>query len=165
MGNITIRNQQGGQQVTRRPEAESYYSPLAWARDFLRWDPFREVAPVFTVDVPAFAPAFDVKETKEGYQFRADVPGVAEKDLEITRTGNRLTVSGRRESEKEEKSETWYASERSYGSFMRAFTLPDGIDGEGTRADLKDGVLTVFVPKKPEALPQKIEVKPDAKKS
>jgi HSP20 family protein len=161
MGNLTIRSQNGGQPVSRRAE----WDPVSWARQLFHWDPFREMAPAFAVEMPAFAPAFDIKETKEGYLFHADVPGVAEKDLEITRTGNRLTITGKRESEKEEKSETYYTSERSYGSFTRAFTLPEGIDGEHIRADLKDGVLTILVPKTPEAQPQKIAVQPEQKKS
>jgi HSP20 family protein len=141
---------------------------MAWARDLLRWDPFREMAPSyanFAAELPAFAPAFEVKETKDGYLFKADVPGVLDKDLEITRTGNRLTISGRRETEKEEKQDTYYACERSYGSFTRAFTLPEGIDGDHIRADLANGVLTLLVPKTPEAQPQKIAVKPADKKS
>lgn len=160
MANVTVRNQNGGQLQARRE-----WEPVSWARDLLRWDPFREIAPTFSVDLPAFSPAFDIKESKEGYEFHADVPGVAEKDLEITRTGNRLMVTGKRESQKEDKGETYYAAERSYGSFTRAFTLPEGIDAEHIRADLKDGVLTILVPKKPEAQPQKIAVKPAEKKS
>jgi HSP20 family protein len=70
-----------------------------------------------------FVPDFEVKETKEGFVFKADVPGIKEKDLEITMTGNRLTISGKREAEMEERSDTYYACERSYGSFTRAFTL------------------------------------------
>ena len=160
MANVTVRNQNGGQPIARRE-----WDPIAWARDMLRWDPFREMAPAFSVELPAFSPAFDIKETKDGYEFRADVPGVVEKDIEVTRTGNRLTITGKRESQKEEKGETFYACERSYGSFTRAFTLPEGIDSDHIRADLKDGVLTVLVPKKPEAQPQKIALKSTEKKS
>jgi HSP20 family protein len=112
-----------------------------------------------------FAPAFEVKETREGFTFTADVPGVAEKDIEITRTGNRLTVTGRRESTREDKGDTYYICERDYGSFVRAFTLPDGTDSEHTRADLKDGVLTVFVPKLPESQPKKISLQGAEKRS
>jgi HSP20 family protein len=164
MSNILVRNQNPGQAVARRQE----WDPIGWAHDLLRWDPFRELSPSFpnfSVEMPSFAPAFDVKETKDGYLFKADIPGVAEKDLEITRTGNRLTITGKRESEKEEKHETYYACERSYGSFTRSFTLPDSIDGEHIRADLSHGVLTLLVPKTPEAQPQKISVKPADKKS
>ncbi len=154
MGNLPIR-QDGGQAMVRKPE----WDPMAWARELLRWDPFREMTPSFAVELPSFTPAFEVKETKEGYTFRADVPGVLEKDIEITRTGNRLTVSGKRESEKEEKGETYYTCERSYGSFTRAFTLPDGADWEHITSRLDGGVLTIVVPKKPEVMPKKIAVK------
>ncbi len=121
--------------------------------------------PSISVPELTFSPAFEVKETKEGYSFKADLPGVAEKDVEVTRTGNRLAISGKREAERQDKGETYYACERSYGSFTRTFTLPDGIDGERIRAELKDGVLSVLVPKLPEAKPQKIAIKPESKKS
>ncbi len=159
MADIVVRNN-GGREVSRRE-----WDPTSWARELLRWDPFREIVPNFAMAQPAFNPAFEVKETKEGYTFKADLPGVAEKDLEITRTGNRLGISGKRESEHEDKGETFYACERTYGSFTRTFTLPDGIDGEHVHAEMKDGVLTVVVPKLPEAQPQKITIKPQTKKS
>jgi len=159
MSNIQVR--QNGNAIARKTE----WDPMSWARELLRWDPFREMAPSFGVETAAFAPAFDVKETAEGYWFHADVPGVLDKDVEVTRTGNRLTVSGKRESHKEDRGETFYACERSFGSFLRAFTLPEGIDGEHIRAELKDGVLTIVVPKTPAAQPQKIAIKPAEKKS
>ena len=90
--------------------------------------------------------------------FRADLPGVKESDLEISLTGNRLTISGRREQERHEQGDTFYASERSYGSFTRAFTLPEGVDGDNVNADLKSGVLTLSVPKKPEVQPRKVSI-------
>jgi HSP20 family protein len=161
MSNIQVRNQAGGPPPVRRSE----WDPTSLARELLRWDPFREMMPSFAPDLASFVPAFDVRETREGYVFKADLPGVNEKDLEVTRTGNRLTITGKRESAKEEKSDIFYAMERSHGVFTRAFTLPDGIDGEHIRAELKDGVLTVVIPKKPEAQPQTIAVKPAEKKS
>lgn len=88
---------------------------------------------------------------------------MAERDLEVTRTGNRLTVHGKRESDREEKSDTYYAMERTYGSFTRTFTLPEGVDGEHIQAALDKGVLTIHVPKLPEAQPQKIALKQDKK--
>jgi HSP20 family protein len=157
MSNILIRK---GQTV---PAQE--WDPMRWARDLVRWDPFREMGPSWPAEAAGFAPAFEIKENKEGFFFKADLPGIAEKDIEITRTGTRLTVSGRREAEKQEENETWYAYERSYGSFTRAFTLPDGADVEHVRADLRDGVLTVVVPKLPEAQPQKVIVQGAQKKS
>ncbi|HXJ23311.1 MAG TPA: HSP20 family small heat-shock protein [Polyangia bacterium] len=136
--------------------------PFRIMREMLRWDPYREIESVFAGQERgherAFAPTFEVKETKDAYVFRADLPGVKDSDLEISLTGNRLQVSGRREQERHEQGDTFYASERSYGGFTRAFTLPDGIDGENVAADLKNGVLTLSVPKKPEVQPRKVVV-------
>jgi HSP20 family protein len=156
MANISVRNQDTGRPIARKTE----WDPTAWARELLRWDPFREMVPAFP-DLPTavFAPAFEIKENKDGFVFKADVPGVSDKDLEIQRTGNRLTIGGKRESEREEKNETYYTMERTYGSFTRSFTLPDGVDGDHIHADLSNGVLTIVVPKTPEAQPQKIVVK------
>ena len=102
---------------------------------------------------------FEVKETKEGYLFKADVPGIKDNDLTINLSGNRLTVSGKREEEKKQETETYFSFERSYGSFTRSFTLPEGIDGDKVHANLKDGVLSILVPKKPEAQPKKVAIK------
>lgn len=133
------------------------------------WDPFRTMRELFTWDpfqaaswpVPAaasFAPDFEVKENKESFVFTADLPGVAEKDVQVQVSDNRLSVSGKRESEKTEQGETFYTSERSYGSFTRSFMLPEGIDADKVHAQLKNGVLTIAVPKRPETQPRKIAV-------
>ncbi len=73
--------------------------------------------------------------------------------------------SGKRESEKQEQTDTYYTYERSYGDFTRAFTLPDGVDMNSVQADLKDGVLALSIKKTPEAQPKKIAVQTTAKKS
>jgi len=143
------------------PSSGTVWDPFRVMRDVLRWDPFRELEAAAAGDYGLFAPSFDVKENKEGYVFRADLPGVREDDLEISLTGNRLTISGKREQEKREQGETYYATERSYGSFSRAFTLPDGTDGDNVKAELKNGVLQVTVPKKPEVQPRKITIAKD----
>lgn len=140
------------------PSSASVWDPFRVMRDVLRWDPFRELEATAAGDYGLFSPSFDVKENKDGYVFRADLPGVREDDLDISLTGNRLTISGKREQEKHEQGDTYYASERSYGSFSRAFTLPDGTDAENVRADLKNGVLQVLVPKKPEVQPRRIAI-------
>jgi HSP20 family protein len=156
MSNISVKKDNGSALPARMTE----WDPFRAARDLLRWDPFREMAPFgLTNEGAVFSPAFEVKETKDSYLFKADMPGVKEQDLDITRTGNRLTVSGKRDAEKEEKAETYYTYERTYGTFTRAFTLPEGIDGDHIHADLKDGVLTLVVPKTPEAQPKKISLK------
>ena len=90
--------------------------------------------------------------------FTADLPGMKPEDIEVSLTGNRLAVSGKRESQQEHKEDTYYTYERAYGSFSRAFTLPEGIDTEHLKSELKDGVLTLVVPKKPEAQARKIPI-------
>lgn len=83
-----------------------------------------------------FAPKFDVRESADSYVFTADLPGIKEDDLDISVTGNRLTVSGRREEEKNQEDDRYYAIERSYGSFSRSFTLPEGYDLDNIDAEL-----------------------------
>jgi HSP20 family protein len=141
------------------------WEPSRWVKQFFGWDPFREMVPFSRAEMQTFSPAFEIKETKEGYEFKADVPGVKESDLQITLSGNRLMVAGKRDAEKEERAQTYYTYERSYGSFVRTFSLPEGIDAKGIHADLRDGVLTLHVPRKPEAQPQKIAVKANAPKA
>ena len=72
---------------------------------------------------------------------------------------NRLIVRGKRESEKEDKGETYYACERSYGSFVRSFTMPSGVDTDNVHAEMKNGVLTIKVPKPAESRTKKVELK------
>lgn len=135
------------------------WDPFLAMRDLVRWDPFREIAPAWaSLEGIGFAPAFEVKETKDGFVFTADLPGVAEKDLQVQLSDNRLSISGKRESEKIEQGDTYYTAERSYGSFTRSFTLPEGVDRDKLRAELKNGVLGITVPKRPEAQPKKISV-------
>jgi HSP20 family protein len=135
------------------------WDPFEAMREMMNWDPFRAM-PLYPTHAPAlaFAPQFEVKETPDAYVFMADLPGVDEKDVDITLSGNRLTVSGRREAEEREEGESYYAYERSYGSFTRSFTLPEGIDQSGLGAEMKNGVLTVRLPKQPEHKPKKISV-------
>ena len=133
-------------------------------RDLMNWDPFREMVPPFEPETEPdvevrFAPQFDVKETKESYVFKADLPGIAEKDLEVSVSGNRLTVSGKREEEKKEEGDVFYTWERSYGAFTRSFTLPEGVDPEHVEAELKEGVLTIVAARRPELKPHKISIK------
>lgn len=159
MANIAVRKN-NDQNVTR-PRRE-IAEPSRLMRALFGWDPFREMEPFFTTPMLAeeqFMPAFDIKETRDGFHFQADVPGVKEGDIQIQANGNRLTISGKRESEEKKQTDTYYAYERSYGSFSRSFTLPDGADVQKAQADLKDGVLSVIVPKKPEQQPKNIEIK------
>jgi HSP20 family protein len=135
--------------------------PFEMMQDLLRWDPFRELSRGVAdgTEPTHFIPAFEVKETKDSYVFKADLPGVKEDGLDISLTGNRLTISGQRQEEKKDEGERHFVYERSFGSFSRSFTLPEGIDTEHVQAELKNGVLNVVVPKKPEVQPKRILVK------
>jgi HSP20 family protein len=155
MANIAVQKENGGKPVPAAPARE--WDPFRVMREMMRWDPFSEMLPLTTGEA-AFAPAFEVKETKEAFVFKADLPGIQEKDLDVKLTQNRLSISGKREQEKSEKGDTFYTYERSYGSFTRGFTLPEGVDGEKVKAELKEGVLTLTVPKRPENQPKKISV-------
>ncbi len=155
MADLTIRRGGSGLQRTRE------WDPFQQMQEMMGLDPFELMNQWLTSGrqgLPTFVPAFEVKETKEAFIFKADVPGVEEKDLEITLTGDRIVVSGKRESEKREESDRFYAYERSFGSFSRAFTLPEGVDADHVQADLKGGVLTLTLPKRPEVQPKRIKV-------
>lgn len=138
-----------------------HLDPLQVAREMSGWEPFQGLTPFRFVSrpVPAFAPTFEAKEPKGAFIFRADLPGVEEKNIEISLTGNLMTVNGLRDQEDRHEGENFFVDERMFGSFTRAFTLPDGVDGEHVNADLKDGVLTLRIPKKPEHQPKKISIK------
>jgi HSP20 family protein len=134
------------------------WDPFRTMRELFRWDPFTAASPWPLPAAASFAPDFDVKETEESFVFTADLPGVADKDLQVQLSDNRLSVAGRRESEKTEQHETFYASERNYGSFTRTFILPEGVDADKAHAQLKNGVLSIAIPKRSEAQPRKINV-------
>jgi len=154
MANLIRRSEQPKEMVPRA------WEPFRLMRDLMNWDPFAEMFPTATpFEGVTFTPRFEVKETKDAYVFKADLPGIEEKDLDITLTGNRITVSGKREAEERQESDTYYAYERSYGSFSRSFTLPEGADFDHCDAALKNGVLTVSVPKRPEHQPKRISLK------
>jgi len=130
--------------------------PFKLLENLLHWDPFGEMGEVVRTQPGIFAPAFEVKETKEAYEFRADLPGVREKDIEVTIIANRLTIRGMREQETVDDNDRFYAAERCYGTFTRTFTLPEGIDEEHVRGALKEGVLTVVAPKAMELKAKKV---------
>jgi HSP20 family protein len=160
MANLLRRGNGGEPQ--QQGLARREFDPMRLMRDMMRWDPFREMMPsLFGMAEPAsFSPAFEVAEHKDRFVFKADMPGVKESDLDVKLTGNRLTVTGKRESEHEEKADTYYACERSYGSFTRAFTLPpEQVDLDHVTAELKNGVLSVVIPKRMGAQSRQIAIK------
>ncbi|MDC0749022.1 Hsp20/alpha crystallin family protein [Polyangium sp. rjm3] len=135
-----------------------YGDPFRRMREMLAWDPFAEMES-FLPQGRAFMPDMEVRETKDGYAIRADLPGLKEDDISIDVSGRRLTISGRREEEQRDENERYWAYERSYGSFTRSFTLPEGIDPERIDANLSNGVLEVLIPKSKAEEPKRISVR------
>jgi HSP20 family protein len=106
-----------------------------------------------------WAPAIDVVDRKDEVVLRADLPGMTEKDVEVTMQDGNLTIRGERKEEKEEKEENYYCCERSYGAFSRALAVPAGVNVGKINATFKNGVLEVHLPKTKEVTGKKIEVK------
>ncbi len=143
----------------------------------VRWDPFRELeemsnrlhrmynrpAPPQTngkeaIVVADWAPSVDVSETDGEYQIKAEIPDVKKEDVKVTLEDGVLTIQGERKFEKEEKGKKYHRVERSYGSFVRSFTLPDLVDEANVKAEFKDGVLNLKLPKSEKVKPKAIEV-------
>lgn len=106
-----------------------------------------------------WAPAVDVSETADKVVVKAEVPGIEAKDIDISLSGDVLTIKGEKKSEREEKKENYHLVERSYGSFSRSLRLPAAVKADKIEASYKQGVLTVTCPKKEEVKPKAIEVK------
>jgi HSP20 family protein len=153
MANI-IRRENREMGRPRTPE----WDPFRLMDTLLRWDPFAETSPSFLPRLETFLPRFDVKETRDGYFIHADIPGVKEDDLNVSLTGNVLTISGQRNVEQKQEDERYFAMERSYGDFTRSFSLPEGADPDTIKADLKEGVLSIELKKKPDVQAKKIAI-------
>jgi len=140
----------------------------------VRWDPGREVdtlqsevnrifdtffgANANDVRARRWVPAMDLVETEDHLVLRADLPGLKREDVEVEVKNGVLTVSGERKAEHEDRSEGYYRVERSFGSFSRSLTLPDGIDPQNVVADFEAGVLEVRIPKPKETKPVRVSI-------
>jgi HSP20 family protein len=105
------------------------------------------------------SPAVDIVENETGFTLTAELPGMSEKDVQLSLSGDTLVIKGEKRQEREEKEKNYYLSERSYGEFQRAFQLPETIDRDKIDAQFANGVLRVTLPKTERAAPKKIEVK------
>jgi HSP20 family protein len=137
-----------------------------------RWDPFREALRlqdemsrlfddrlIRAGESVGWTPACDIYEDSDEYTVRAELAGVNAKDVDIRFENGVLTLKGERKMEKEDKRENYHRVELAYGTFTRSFSLPSTVDAEKIRAEAKDGVLVVHLPKKPESKPKSIQVK------
>jgi len=148
--------------------------------DPARWNPFKEMEEIsdrfnrFFGRLPAlresvrealtfadWVPTVDVSEDDKEYLIKAEIPGVDKKDVKVTMEEGVLTILGDRKQEKEEKEKKFHRVERSYGKFVRSFTLPEEIAEDKLKAEFKDGMLFVHLPKSERAKPKAIEVKVD----
>lgn len=102
--------------------------------------------------VGMFGPSTDVTDTDNSVNVSIELPGMTEKDIDISLSGNAMTIRGEKKIEHEEERKGVYMSERHYGSFYRTVPLPAGVDPEKAEAKFKNGVLTVILPKTEEAL-------------
>ena len=120
-----------------------------FGRTFMAW-PDKE---------PGWAPSIDMVDKKDEIVVKADLPGIEEKDIELTVQDGALVIRGERKTEKEEKKEDYYYAERSYGAFLRSLPLPANVDAERVKASFRKGVLEVHLPKAMEAKGRKVEIK------
>jgi HSP20 family protein len=128
----------------------------------------REINRLFDVDWPdgesgildrGFTPRVDIEERENDVVVTCEVPGVDKKDLDISVSGNLLSIQGEKRYDHEEKEKRYYRRESFAGSFQRTVPLPETVDAEHIDAQLKNGILTLTLPKKAEAKPRRIEVK------
>jgi HSP20 family protein len=144
---------------------------------FVRWDPFRELESmsdrlnrVFArptlspsgreaLTVADWMPTVDISETDSEYLIKAELPEVKKEDVKVTVENGVLTLQGERRQEKEEKGKKYHRVERSYGSFVRSFTLPESVDEGAVKAEYKDGMLNLHLPKTEKVKPKSIDVK------
>lgn len=126
-------------------------------RRMLESEPFWSGGPSLSVT----APAVDITEDEKAYKLTAELPGMAEKDIDVSVTGDLLVLRGEKRAEREEKEKNRFLSERNYGAFQRNFVIPDGVDRDKIGAEFAKGVLTLTLPKSVEAQKQqkKIEIK------
>jgi HSP20 family protein len=106
----------------------------------------------------AWAPAVDIYETENELVLKADLPDVNEKDIDVRIENNTLTVRGERKFEQKVTQDNFLRVERAYGSFSRSFTLPNTVNTETIKAEYKNGVLTVEMPKRAESKPKQVKV-------
>jgi HSP20 family protein len=144
----------------------------------VRWDPFRELEDVSdklnrmfsrpsgrrengqeSMTVADWIPTVDISETEAELLIQAELPAVKKDDVKITLQQGVLTIQGQRTQEREERGKRYHRVERAYGHFARTFTLPDYVDDTNVKAEFKDGVLTLHLPKSEKAKPKAIEVK------
>ena len=117
--------------------------PAFLSADYRRWD---------------WRPPVDISDTDDAVEVRAEMPGLSEKDINVTVKDNVLTLKGEKKHESDVKEENYHRHERAYGRFQRSFALPTNLETDNAKATFKDGVLTLSIPKSEQAKPKEISV-------
>jgi HSP20 family protein len=143
--------------------------------NLMRWDPYREVSSLQDrlnrafggrterddeMQLAAWAPPVDIAEEKDRILITAELPGFKESEIEIQTENGMLTLRGERKFEKETDGKSYHRVERSYGQFVRSFSLPNNVDREKIQATFRDGLLQVELPKREDAKPRTIKISP-----
>jgi HSP20 family protein len=140
------------------------------------WDPLREMEEMQNrffgrrlalkkgggeeaITLTEWVPPVDIAEDDKEYSIKVELPEVNKEDVRVSVEGGVLSINGERKAEKEEKNKRYHRVERNYGSFVRSFTLPEGVAGDKVSAEFKDGVLRVHLPKDETAKRKAIDVK------
>lgn len=158
-------NKRNGMTVRREEEQQQEHPAYSMQRemnrifdDFFRsWDmplmgrSFGDLSPFGTFEQSAAMPRIDVHETEKELRISAELPGMTEKDIDVSLSKDMLTISGEKKQESEENVKGWYRMERCYGSFTRSISLPCEVDQDHCQASFKNGVLTVTLSKSPQA--------------
>jgi HSP20 family protein len=144
--------------------------------NLVKWDPFAELEDVSkslnrifgrfparpadreALAVADWAPTVDISETDSAYMIKGEIPGVNKEDVKVTIEDGMITMRGERKLEKEEKDKKFHRIERSYGSFMRSFRVPDDVDENAVKAEFKDGMINVTLPKSGKSKARSINV-------
>lgn len=145
--------------------------------NLVKWDPFRELEDMSSrlnrifgrtslrsgadnemMAVADWMPSVDISETDTAYLIKGEIPGVKKEDVKVTVENGMLTIQGERKQEKEEKGKKFHRLECSYGSFVRSFRVPGDADESAIKAEFKDGMLNITLPKSEKAKPKSINV-------
>ena len=151
-------------------------SLIRW--DPTRWDPFKEMEDISerfnrlfgrlparreggreAMTVADWTPTVDITEDEKEYLIKAEIPEVDKEDVKVTLQEGVLTIQGERNQEKEEKGKRFHRVERSYGTFLRSFTLPEDSAEDKLKAEFKDGMLLVHLPKAEKPKPKAVDIK------
>jgi HSP20 family protein len=123
------------------------------------WDRFFSERPALDMLEKGWEPTMDITETKSDLIVKAELPGIDPKEIDISLTGDTLTIKGEKQQEKEEKEENYYRIERSYGIFSRTIKLPMSVQNDKIKASYQHGVLKITLPKSEEAKQKQIKIK------